>query len=256
MGFADELFDLTDRVVLVTGGSRGLGREMALAAAHCGADLVIASRNYDNCVSTANEIERRTGRTAMPYSVHIGRWDQLDGLVEAAYDRFGKVDVLINNAGMQPVYDNLGSVGEKLFDAVIALNLKGPFRLSVLVGERMLAAGRGSIINVSSTGSIRPRPAIVPYAAAKAGLNAMTEGLALAFGPAVRVNTLMAGPHRTEATAGWDLDDLEPGHNPFVGHALQRIGAPSEIVGAALYLASDASSYATGTIVRSDGGMP
>ncbi|MFJ1454877.1 SDR family NAD(P)-dependent oxidoreductase [Nocardia sp. N2S4-5] len=256
MGFADNLFDLTGRVVLITGGSRGLGREMAFAAAQCGADLVIASRDYDNCAATAAEIVRRTGRAALPYGVHVGRWDQLDGLVEAAYERFGTVDVLINNAGMQPVYDSLTSVSEKLFDAVVALNLKGPFRLSTLIGERMVAAGRGSIINVSSTGSIRPRPSIVPYAAAKAGLNAMTEGLALAFGPAVRVNTLMAGPHRTEATAGWDLGNLEDGRNPFAAHALRRIGEPSEIVGAALYLASDAASYTTGSILRCDGGMP
>ncbi|MFI7190835.1 SDR family NAD(P)-dependent oxidoreductase [Nocardia nova] len=256
MGYADELFDLTGKVVLVTGGSRGLGREMAFAAAQCGADVIIASRNYDNCVATAGEIAEKTGRAAMPYGVHIGRWDQLDGLVDACYDRFGRVDVLINNAGMQPVYDDLPSVSEKLFDAIIALNLKGPFRLSALVGERMVAAGRGSIVNVSSTGSIRPRPSIVPYAAAKAGLNAMTEGLALAFGPAVRVNTLMAGPYRTDATAGWDLDNLAPGDNPFAAHALQRIGRPSEIVGAALFLASDASSYTTGSILRSDGGMP
>lgn len=256
MGYADTLFDLTDRVVLVTGGSRGLGREMAFAVARCGADVIVASRDYDNCAATADLIERETGRAAMPYGVHVGRWDQLDGLVEAAYERFGKVDVLINNAGMQPVYDSLDSVSEKLFDAVVALNLKGPFRLSVLIGERMVAAGRGSIVNVSSTGSIRPRPSIVPYAAAKAGLNAMTEGLALAFGPTVRVNTLMAGPHRTEATKGWNLDDLDPADNPFAAHALQRLGRPDEIIGATLFLASDASSYTSGATLRSDGGMP
>ncbi|MEV5649489.1 SDR family oxidoreductase [Nocardia sp. NPDC052254] len=256
MAYADELFDLTDRVVVITGGSRGLGREMAFAAARCGADLVVASRNYDSCAATAAEIERVTGRAVLPYAVHVGRWDQLDGLVDAAYDRFGKVDVLINNAGMQPVYDSLGSVGEKLFDAVLNLNLKGPFRLSVLVGERMVAAGRGSIINVSSSGSIRPRPSIVPYAAAKAGLNAMTEGLALAFGPAVRVNTLMAGPHLTDATAGWKLDEIAPQDNPFAAHALRRPGRPEEIVGAALFLASDASSFTSGATLRSDGGMP
>ncbi|WP_067650343.1 SDR family NAD(P)-dependent oxidoreductase [Nocardia harenae] len=253
MGYADQLFDLTGRVVLVTGGSRGLGREMAFGAARCGADLVIASRDFESCAATCAEIERETGRAALPHAVHVGRWDQLDGLVDAAYDRFGKVDVLINNAGMQPVYDTLGSVSEKLFDAVLNLNLKGPFRLSVLVGERMVAAGRGSIINVSSSGSIRPRPSIVPYAAAKAGLNAMTEGLALAFGPAVRVNTLMAGPHLTGATAGWDIAAVP---NPFGAHALQRAGRPPEIVGAALFLASDAASFTTGATLRSDGGMP
>ena len=135
MGYADELFDLTDRVVLVTGGSRGLGREMAFAAAQCGADVVIASRKLDSCEATAEEIASATGRAAMPYQVHVGRWDELDGLVDAAYERFGKVDVLINNAGMSPLYESLDSVSEKLFDAVINFNLKGPFRLSTLVGR-------------------------------------------------------------------------------------------------------------------------
>ncbi|OCB31259.1 short-chain dehydrogenase [Mycobacterium malmoense] len=254
MGYADRLFDLTDRVVLVTGGSRGLGREMAFAAARCGADVVIASRNMDNCVATAMEIEAETGRAAMPYQVHVGRWDQLDGLVEATYDRFGRVDTLINNAGMSPLYDKLTDVTEKLFDAVVNLNLKGPFRLSALVGERMVAAGRGSIINVSTAGSLRPTPDIVPYAAAKAGLNAMTEALAKAFGPSVRVNTLMAGPFLTDVSKAWNL---EAAHGKPFGHlALQRAGDPTEIVGAALFLASDAASFTTGSILRADGGIP
>lgn len=253
MGYADELFDLTNRVVLVTGGSRGLGEEMALAAARCGADVVIASRNLDACKAAAEEIETATGRAVMPFGVHVGRWDELPGLVDAVYERFGKVDALINNAGMSPMYDSLASVTEKLFDVVMNLNLKGPFRLSTLVGERMVAAGRGSIVNVSSTGSIRPTPAIVPYAAAKAGLNSMTEGLAKAFGPNVRVNTLMSGPFATGATEHWDEDKLKEGVRP---HALQRIGRPTEIVGAALYLISDASSYTTGATLRVDGGMP
>src|SRR6201988_224109 len=172
MAYADQLFDLTDRVVLITGGSRGLGREMAFAVARCGADVVIASRNMDSCVTTAKEIEAETGRSAMPYQVHVGRWDQLDGLVDATYQRFGKVDTLINNAGMSPLYDKLTDVTEKLFDAVVNLNLKGPFRLCALFGDGMRAAGRGSIINVSTAGSLRPTPDIIPYAAAKAGLNA------------------------------------------------------------------------------------
>jgi NAD(P)-dependent dehydrogenase (short-subunit alcohol dehydrogenase family) len=252
-GLAGELFDLTDRVVLVTGGSRGLGREMAFAAAQCGADVVIASRNLESCVVTAEEIAASTGRAAFPYQVHVGRWDQLDGLVDAAYDRFGKVNVLINNAGMSPLYESLTSVSEKLFDAVVNLNLKGPFRLSALVGERMVAAGGGSIINVSSSGSLRPAPDMLPYAAAKAGLNALTEGLAKAFGPAVRVNTLMAGPFLTDISKAWDFDGIE---KPFGHLALQRAGQPTEIIGAALFLMSDASSFTTGSILRADGGLP
>jgi NAD(P)-dependent dehydrogenase (short-subunit alcohol dehydrogenase family) len=253
VGYADELFDLTGRVVLITGGSRGLGREMAFAAAYSGADVVIASRNLESCVLTAEEVSAATGRVAFPYQVHVGRWEQLDGLVDATYDRFGKVDVLVNNAGMSPLYDSLSSVTERLFDAVVNLNLKGPFRLSTLVGERMVAAGGGSIINVSSTGSLRPAPDMLPYAAAKAGLNALTEGLAKAYGPTVRVNTLMAGPFLTDVSKAWDLD---ADGRPFQHLALGRAGQPSEIVGAALFLASDASSFTTGSILRADGGLP
>jgi len=252
-GYADELFDLTDRVVLVTGGSRGLGREMAFAAAKCGADVVIASRKYDACVATAEEISAATGRAALPYQVHIGHWDELDGLVDAAYDRFGKVDVLINNAGLSPLYESLTSVTEKLFDVVVNLNLKGPFRLSALIGERMVADGGGSIINVSSTGSLRPGPHELPYAAAKAGLNALTEGLAKAYGPTVRVNTLMPGPFLTDISKAWDVPAVEKGAQAF---ALKRLGQPPEIIGAALFLASDASSYTSGSILRVDGGIP
>jgi len=251
--YAERLFDLTGRVVLVTGGSRGLGREMAFAAARCGADVIIASRKYDACVATADEIAAETGRTAFPYQVHVGRWDELDGLVDAVDDRFGRLDVLVNNAGMSPVYDKLTDVSEKLFDAVINLNLKGPFRLSALIGERMVAAGGGSIINVSTHGSLRPHPSFIPYAASKAGLNAMTEGLALAFGPTVRVNTLMPGPFLTDISTAWNFEGEA---NPFGRSALQRAGRPDEIIGAALFLMSDASSFTTGSILRADGGIP
>ena len=251
MTYPAELFDLTDRVVLITGGSRGLGREMAFAAARCGADVVIASRKYDSCVATAEEITAATGRRAFPYAVHVGRWDELDGLVDAVYAEFGHVDVLVNNAGMSPLYDKLSDVTEKLFDAVTNLNLKGPFRLSALVGERMVADGGGAIINVSTHGSLRPHPSFIPYAAAKTGLNAMTEGLALAFGPTVRVNTLMPGPFLTDVSAAWDFGDNA---NPFGSSALQRAGQPAEIIGAALFLMSDASSFTTGSILRADGG--
>jgi NAD(P)-dependent dehydrogenase (short-subunit alcohol dehydrogenase family) len=135
----------------------------------------------------------------------------------------------------------------------VNLNLKGPFRLCALVGPRMVEAGGGSIINVSTSGSIRPTPTIVPYAASKAGLNAMTEALALAYGPTVRVNVLMPGPFLTDVSRSWDLDAVGRG---VQAHALQRIGQPAEIAGAALYLASDASSYTSGATLRVDGGIP
>ena len=248
-----ELFDLTGRVALVTGGSRGLGREMVLAFAGAGADVVITSRKLDACERVAHEVRETTGRRALAYGCHVGHWDELPGLVDAAYETFGRVDVLVNNAGMSPLYDSALDVSESLFDSVVNLNLKGPFRLCALVGTRMVAAGRGSIINVSSTGSIRPGPTVIPYAAAKAGLNSMTEAYAQAFGPAVRVNCLMAGPFFTDISAAWDMEVTE---REFLRHALRRGGRPHEIVGAALYLASDASSYTTGAVLRVDGGIP
>jgi NAD(P)-dependent dehydrogenase (short-subunit alcohol dehydrogenase family) len=253
MGYADKLFDLTGKVVVVTGGSRGLGREIAAAVARQGADVVIASRKLENCQEAADEIARETGRQTMAYQVHVGRWDELDPFVDAVYDRFGQIDVLFNNAGMSPVYDKLTDVTEKLFDSVVNLNFKGPFRLAALVGMRMYAAGSGSIINVSSSGSIRPKGKIIPYAGAKAALNAMSEGLAEGLGPHVRVNTLMPGTFQTDVSKAWDFEAVSEDRKRQT--ALGRVGQPPEIIGAALFLASDASSYTSGTIIRVDGGM-
>ena len=184
----------------------------------------------------------------------MSHWDEMDGLVEAAYDHFGRIDVLVNNAGMSLTYGDLTDVTEAMWDKVVGINLKGPFRLTALVGPRMAAGDGGSIINVSSTGSIRPAPFMLPYDAAKAGLNALTVGFAHAYGPSVRVNCIMAGPFFTDVTKDWDLEafDVEVRKR----HALGRGGRPDEIVGSALYFASDASSYTTGAVLRVDGGIP
>ena len=248
-----DLFDLTDRVALVTGGSRGLGREMVRAFAQAGADVVITSRKMNACEALASEVEASTDRKAMPYACHVGYWDQIEGLVDAAYERFGKIDILVNNAGMSPLYGRLVDVSEDLYNKVLDVNLKGPFRLTALVGTRMAEGDGGSIINISSTGSIRPRPDIISYSAAKAGLNAMTEGFAHAFGPKVRVNCIMCGPFLTDISKAWDMEAFKERAKDF---ALRRGGEPHEIVGAALYFASDASSFCTGSILRLDGGTP
>jgi NAD(P)-dependent dehydrogenase (short-subunit alcohol dehydrogenase family) len=245
--------DLTGRVALVTGGSRGLGREIVLGLAAAGADVVIASRDLESCEKAAAEVREQTGRRALPVSAHVGRWDALDALVDTAYAEFGHVDVLVNNAGMSPRYDTVADVTEVLFDKVLGVNLKGPFRLAALVGTRMAAGEGGSIINVSSTGAVRPRADIVPYAAAKAGLNAVTGGLAHAFGPTVRVNAIMCGTFLTDVSAAWDMDAFARRAATF---ALGRGGQPSEIVGTALYLASDWSSFTTGSVITVDGGQP
>jgi NAD(P)-dependent dehydrogenase (short-subunit alcohol dehydrogenase family) len=246
--------DLASKVCLVTGGSRGLGREIVLAFAEHGADVVIASRKFENCDEVAELVRERFGRRALAVEANVSDWAQCDRLVDAAYEEFGRVDVLVNNAGMSPLYPSLDSVEEALFDKVIAVNLKGPFRLTSRIGTRMAADGGGAIINVSSVGAIRPNPAFLPYAAAKAGLNALTEGFAHAYGPTVRVNAIMAGMFATDVSKAWDRAAVDEHARATL--ALQRVGDPREIVGAALYLATDASSYCTGTILRLDGGTP
>ena len=244
------LFDLAGRVAVVTGGTRGLGLAMAHGFARVGAEVVIVSRKPDACEEVAAAL-RAEGAKAAACACHVGHWDRLDGLVEGVYRDFGRVDVLVNNAGVSPRYGKLSEVTEELFDKVVSVNLKGPFRLAALVGERMLEAGGGSIINVSSTGAVRPTKDIVPYAAAKAGVNAMTVGLAHALGPTVRVNAIMPGPFLTSIAREWDMDLFTQLAQTF---PLRRAGEADEIVGAALYLASDASSYTTGTILTVDGG--
>jgi NAD(P)-dependent dehydrogenase (short-subunit alcohol dehydrogenase family) len=227
---------------------------MALGFADAGADVIIASRKLENCQAVAQEVEARGGQ-ALAVACHVGHWDALDALVEQSYAAFGRVDVLVNNAGMSLLYESLPQVTEEMWDKVVDLNLKGPFRLTALVGTRMADSPYGgSIINVSSTGSIRPAPGMLPYDAAKAGVNALTVGFAHAFGPTVRVNCIMPGPFMTDVTAAWDIPAFEKAAKS--SFALGRGGQPEEIVGAALYFASDASSFTTGATLRVDGGIP
>ena len=245
------LFDLSGKVALVTGGSRGLGRAMALGFADQGADVIIASRKFDACEAVAAEI-RAMGRRALPVATNVSHWDDCDALVHLAYQTFGKVDVLVNNAGLSPLYGKLSDVSEALFDKVVALNLKGPFRLSSLIGERMAAGDGGSIINISSTAAANPAPQAEPYGAAKAGLNNLTRSFAFAFGPKVRVNSIMCGPFLTDIAKAWDMVAFN--QRAATSMALKRGGEAEEVVGAALYFASGASSFTTGAVLRVDGG--
>lgn len=243
------LFDLTGRVALVTGGSRGLGREMVLAFARAGADVVVTSRKSDACEKVAQEVTG-LGRRALAHACHVGHWDEIDKLVEAAYTVFGHVDVLVNNAGMSPLAPSSAQTSEELFDKIVGVNFKGPFRLGAQVGQRMYDGDGGSIINVSSTGALIPQPRFGPYAGAKAALNAMTQVLAREFGPQVRVNTISAGPFLTDIADAWPEEARRSARS-----AAGRPGRPEEIVTTALYLASPASSFTTGALLRVDGGL-
>jgi len=244
----DPLFDFTDKVVLVTGGSRGLGYEMVKAFAARGADVVIASRKLDNCERVAQEV-RALGRRALAVGAHVGKWDQCDALIEACYKEFGRIDILVNNAGMSPACPS-HEMPESLFDSVLNLNFKGPFRLASQIGHRMSQGNGGAIINISSTGALMALPQVIPYGSAKAALNAMTVSLSREYGPKVRVNTVSAGPFLTDIAKSWNPAEMKK-----MPVALGRPGEPPEIVTAVLMFASSASSFTTGALLRVDGGQ-
>jgi NAD(P)-dependent dehydrogenase (short-subunit alcohol dehydrogenase family) len=245
-----DLHDLTGKVAVVTGGSRGIGRAIVQALAEAGADVVVASRKLDACEVAAAEVRESTGRRAEAVACHVGKWEDCGRLVEESLARLGRLDVLVNNAGMSPLYESLDAVTEELYDKTLAVNLKGPFRLAVLAATHMAAHDGGSIVNIGTAGSLVASVNELPYACAKAGLNALTVGLAEAYAPKVRVNAILPGPFLTDVTKAWPPESLEGEFVP-----LKRLGRPEEVAPLAVHLASAASSFTTGAIVRVDGGI-
>ncbi|MDQ2647927.1 MAG: glucose 1-dehydrogenase [Actinomycetota bacterium] len=243
---------LDGKVAIITGGSRGIGRAVAEGMAAAGADVVIASRKLDACTVAAEEITAATGRRALPVAFHAGRWDDAEALADAVHAEFGRCDVLVNNAGMSPLYPDLPSVTEDLYDKVHAVNARGPFRLSSLIGTRMAEGDGGSIINVSTAGTLRPTAHELPYAMAKAGLNALTLALAGTWAPKVRANLVIPGAFDTDIAQAWS-PEMREGFARI--NPLGRLGVPADIVGLAILLASDAGSYINGAQVLVDGGM-
>ena len=244
-------FHLDGKVALVTGGSRGLGKEMVMAFARVGADVVISSRKQDACDALAKEVENETGQRALGLAAHVADWDAMDDLAAKALDHFGHVDVLVNNAGMSLLYDDIRNVDEAHYDKVMDVNLKGTFRLSAVLGGSMMDGDGGSIVNVSSIAASQASPIEMIYGAAKAGMHNLTKSFARTFAPKVRVNCIMPGPFMTDISKAWTPAMIE-GLNRTI--PLGRGGEPDEIVGAALYFASDASRYTTGAILKVDGG--
>jgi hypothetical protein len=243
---------LSGKVAVVTGGSRGIGRAVAEGLAAAGADVVVASRKLQACERAAAEIAETTGRRTLAVGCHVGEWADCDALVETVYRELGHCEVLVNNAGMSPLYGDLASVGQDLYDKVHAVNARGPFRLSALFGPRMAAGDGGSIINISTAGSLRPTPVELPYAMAKAGLNALTLGLAGAWAPKVRANVVLPGAFETDITLAWPegFKEQAAAVNP-----MGRIGQPADLVGLCVFLASDAASYINGAQILADGGL-
>jgi NAD(P)-dependent dehydrogenase (short-subunit alcohol dehydrogenase family) len=244
--------DFTGKVVAITGGSRGLGHAMALGFARAGARVAVGSRKVASCESTVKEI-RALGSDGSAHALHVANWADCNRFADEVYGRWGQVDVLVNNAGMSPLAPSLLETNEDLFDKVIGVNLKGPFRLSALFGSRMAAGQGGAIINVSSTASIRPHADTAPYSAAKAGINALTVAFAQEYGPKVRVNCIIPGPFHTDVSKAWSHSESFT-RRAKESFPLQRAGDPAEVVGAALYFASPAASFTTGATLVIDGG--
>ena len=251
-----QLFDLSGRVALVTGATRGLGRAMARGLARAGADLVVTGRKAGSVEAAAKELAEETGREVLPVACHMGDWQQIEALVDATWERFGKLDVLVNNAGINPMMMPVTEVTSEYFDKIYAVNVKGPMRLAALAAPRMGEAGGGSIVNVITVGAYAGGPAVGVYTSAKAALLNLTRVMAQEWAPLeVRVNALAPGPFDTDMMRG-----AEKSVEGFSGQAAdatlqKRIAAPEELVGAILFLASDASSFVTCEDLIVAGGM-
>ena len=256
MSKALSAFDLTGKVSLVTGATKGLGRAIVEGLAEAGSEVVVVSRKPELCDEVAKQVEAATGRQAMSAACHVGDWDGLSELVDRVYDRFGRLDVLVNNAGINPTPTPVTEISSEYFDKLMSVNLKGPVRLAGLVAPRMGEAGGGSIINVTTVGAYHGGPGVGVYTAGKAALTNFTRVMAAEWsGIGVRVNALAPGPFMTEMMKGTaKYDDM------FITRSAQatlmkRVADPEEIVPIVLYLASDASSYVTGEDFSIAGGM-
>ncbi len=245
-------FDLTGRVAVVTGGSRGLGRAIALGFADAGARVVVASRKADACEAVVEEITA-AGGAALAVPTNVGRPEQLTALVEATVDGFGGIDVLVNPAA-NPLGGPLGDLPPEAFDAAFRANVQGPVLLATAALPHLQSSPAPSIINVITVGAFAGAEYLGLYTATKAAMWNLTRTMAKEWAPHVRVNAIAPGPFDTDMM-GPTLAQPEF-HRRIVASTLaKRIADPAEIVGAALFLASDASSFVTGTCVTVDGGL-
>lgn len=246
--------NLGGKVALVTGGSRGLGREMVLGLARAGANVVIASRKLDACEEVAKQVEAMGGQ-ALAISCHTGDPASIDALIEAVWARFGRLDILVNNAGINPATVQLSELTPDLFQKVIDVNLKGPWYLASRAAPKMRDNGGGSIINVISVGGLKPSPWQGAYSASKAALSALTRVMAGEWASwGIRVNDLAPGSHHSSMfdSAAAAMPGFEERAKSVTFQ--KRIADAEEIVGSVIYLASDMSTFVTGTTLVSDGG--
>ncbi|MGA3083447.1 MAG: glucose 1-dehydrogenase [Thermodesulfobacteriota bacterium] len=245
-------FSLKGKIALITGASRGIGRVLALGIAQAGADVVIASRKLPDLEKVAEEI-RKIGRKCMAIPAHMGRIEEINNLVKQVVDEFGKIDILVNNAATNPTMAQAMDIDDRAWDSIMNLNLKGLFFLSQAVAKIMKEKGGGKIINIASIAGISPD--ILPiYSISKAGVIMATKVMAQQWAQYnIRANVVAPGMTKTGFSQPlWSNPDIlkaVTGRNPMA-----RVADPEEMVGAVIYLASDASSYVTGQVLAVDGG--
>jgi len=250
---ATSLFDLSGRVALVTGASRGIGSAIAETLAEHGANVVLSSRKQADLDAEAERINARHAEKATPIAAHAGRQEDMERLVQDVMSRFSRIDILVNNAGTNPYFGPVLGAELSAWDKTFEVNLRGYFILTKLVYEAWMEAHGGAIVNISSIGGLRPGIGLGVYNITKAGVIMLTRQLAREIGGKVRVNAVAPGLVKTRfAEALWgnqEILDRVLAQNP-----MGRIGVPDEIAAAVLFLASDAASYVNGEVLVVDGG--
>jgi len=250
------VFDLTGKVAIVTGSTKGIGRAMATGLAHAGAAVVVSSRKQELCEKVATEIEAETGAHTLGVACHVGDWDAIPGFVDAVTERFGHVDVLVNNAAITPTRLTVSDITREVWQKIFSVNLEGPLRMAQCIAPVMREHGGGSIVNIASMAAYSGGPGVCAYGASKAALVNLTKSMAQEWiSWDIRVNVLSPGPFLSEMVEGAERN--APGFKDMIaeGTLMKRIADPSEIVGPVLYLASDASSFVTGDDISVSGGM-
>src|SRR4030043_156363 len=252
MTVSKDVFSLSGKVALVTGGSRGIGKAIAVGLAKFGADVAVTSRKFPDLEEVAEEI-KGLGRKSMAVATHVGRVEEINNLIPKVKDEFGRIDILVNNAGTNPTMASAMDIEERAWDSIMNLNLKGLFFLSQAVAKVLKEQGGGKIINVASVAGITPD--ILPvYSISKAGVLMATKVMAQQWAQYnIRVNAIAPGLTKTRfSEALWGNQDILQG--ALLGTPLRRVAEPEEMVGAVIFLASDASSYVTGQVLPVDGG--
>ena len=253
---ARQLFDLSGKVAIVTGSTKGIGRAMAQGLAESGANVVVSSRKQELCDEVAAEVAATTGVEAMGLACHVGDWQGIPAFVAAVNDRFGKIDVLVNNAGINPAPTTVSEMTLEYWRKMFNVNLEGPLRMAQQVAPVMRDNGGGSIINIVTMAAYSGGPSVCAYGSSKAGLINLTKSMAQEWAPwNIRVNALCPGPFMTEMVTG--AERVREGFIDMIanGTLMKRVADAEEIIGPVLYLASDASSYVTGDEISVSGGM-